>query len=76
MMGSTWSRVDLYTREDGTVLAECSTNDNRDQGYDSEDAYWTLQHPSKESALKQHGKCRVGISGIKVIVTLDGEEVR
>lgn len=53
------------------------TNDNNDDGHpDGRTEEWTMDFPDKAAALKHCGVCRVGVSGIRVTVRLDGEEVR
>lgn len=75
-MNRAFHRVEIYSRPDGSAVAECQTNDDDDDGVpDGRTAEWTLEHKTIEQALKQHGKCRVGISGIVVTVCLDGNRV-
>lgn len=67
---------DGHTMSNGRIRVDCWTNDNYDKGYPSGDAGWTVTVPNRESFNRHCGKSRTGISGIKVTVTLDGEEVR
>lgn len=62
---------DITSHEDGSASAQVWTNDNRDRGYDSEEASWALQFPSLAAALNQCGKSRTGCSGIVVTVWVD-----
>ena len=53
------------------------TNDNDDDGFpDGVWAEFDFPFPNVEMAKANAGKCRVGISGVIVTVTLDGEEIR
>jgi hypothetical protein len=61
--------------EDGVIVREV-TNDDNDDGYsDGQEASWEWRAPSLEKALKRTGKSRIGISGITVTVSVDGEVV-
>ena len=69
-------RHTVVTQGDEAII-HTETNDDNDDGYpDGHWESWTLSYPSVEQALKHTGKCRVGVSGVIVTVTLDGEEVR
>jgi len=69
-------RHTIVTQDDEAIV-HTETNDDNDDGYpDGHWESWTLSYPSVEQALKHTGKCRVGVSGVIVTVTLDGEEVR
>lgn len=62
---------------DTVVRVECETNDDDDDGYpDGQIDRWTMFFPSVAKALAYAGTCRIGVSGVVVTVTLDGEEVR
>jgi hypothetical protein len=59
------------------VTAFNETNDDDDDGYP--DGTWErwADHFKSVADFKRHaGVCRVGVSGVIVTVTLDGEEVR
>lgn len=76
-----WQHYHLITGgvsfDDQSVRIECETNDDDDDGYpDGEIERWTMTFPTVDAALAYAGKCRVGVSGVIVTVTLDGEEVR
>jgi len=65
------------TQGSQTVLVSEETNDNNDDGIaDGRWDAWSVEYPTLIQALDRCGKCRVGISGVIVTVTLDGEEVR
>jgi hypothetical protein len=68
-------RYDAWTLEDGRIMVDASTNDNRDFGYVSEDASWTFGPMTPATFAAVCGVCRVGCSGILVTVTLDGQYV-
>lgn len=51
------------------------TNDDQDRGYPNDDAGWAMDFDTVEQALKHTGTSRVGISGVRVTVTLDGEKI-
>lgn len=69
-------RYFIFTEGD-SVLVKVETNDDNDDGYpDGAWTYWSMRYPSVDQALKGCGKCRVGISGVIVTVTLDGKEIR
>lgn len=74
---SAWMRYEGYSQGDGTIQVEAMTNDNNDDGYpDGETAEWTLTCRDRADFDTRCGRSRIGISGIRVTVTLDGEEVR
>lgn len=59
------------------VIVYATTNDDNDDGYpDGNWENWEMQFHNLESALRFTGKCRVGISGVIVTVTLNGKELR
>jgi hypothetical protein len=69
-------RYFITTTPDGAVV-NCITNDDDDDGYpDGRWVAWEEEYPSVEKALAIKGKCRIGISGVIVTVTLDGKEIR
>lgn len=58
------------------VLVYVETNDDNDDGYpDGDWTNWTLAFRSVEKAREHCGVCRIGISGVIVTVTLNGEEI-
>lgn len=66
-----------YLRQDGTVAVEAVTNDNNDDGLpDGKTVEWPLEFKSVEEFRNHCGRSRIGISGIKVVVRLNGREVR
>jgi hypothetical protein len=68
-------RIEIVTVENGVKVTQ-TTNDDDDDGVPDGD-WATWQHfTTRESALERAGRCRVGVSGVVVTVTLDGEEVR
>src|SRR5262245_19897008 len=69
-------RIKIVSAENDNVSVTETTNDDDDDGLP--DGHWeTWRYRStRENALKHAGKCRVGISGVIVTVTLDGKEVR
>jgi len=76
MITETWHIYDLCTLEDGTIRGTSSTNDDNDDGYpDRETSSWTVSYKNREEMLKRTGGCHYGISGIHVMVYLDGQEV-
>lgn len=76
MNAKAFHRIDITSHDDGSATAWCITNDNDDDGYpDGTTAEWRIEHASVADALRHHGKCRVGISGIVVTVLLDGLRV-
>lgn len=71
-----WSRYELYTADDGRVKGICTTNDDGDTGYPGQYADWKVEYRDKAEMLRQlSGGTHFGISGVKVEVYLDGEEV-
>jgi hypothetical protein len=75
--GAAWQHYSVSTGyESGKVLVLVKTNDNDDDGYDDgEIAEWEESFASLEAALKYTGHSRVGVSGVAVTVTVDGERV-
>jgi hypothetical protein len=62
---------------DGSIIVRHMTNDDDDDGIaDGQWTTWAEGYDSLELALKHQGKCRIGISGVIVTVTLDGVEQR
>ena len=71
-----WQRYVLWTLADGKIEGQCSTNDNLDTGYPNEYADWKVSYKDKASMLKNlSGGSHVGISGVRVSVELDGDEL-
>jgi hypothetical protein len=77
MLGEAWQHYSISTGYDGgRVLVLVRTNDNDDDGYDDgEVVEWQETFADLERALGYSGRSRVGISGILVTVTVDGERV-
>jgi len=70
-------RMSIVEEADGRILCYNETNDDNDDGYpDGDWSSWTAKFPTIDAALRSCGKCRVGISGVIVTVTVDGKEVR
>ena len=70
-----WHRIDIQTLGKGRCVVHESTNDNDDDGYDDGEVVSWNYEDNIARALLRHGKSHVGISGVKVTVTLDGEEL-
>lgn len=69
-------RYDMRTRADGVILGWVQTNDNNDDGYpDGTTEEWETSFKTRADFDRRVGRNRTGISGIKVIVVLDGEEL-
>lgn len=66
---------DIVDYGDDGAMVFTWTNDDRDLGVPSEIASWSRKFESAEQALQYTGKSRRGVSGVKVVVTLDGKEV-
>jgi hypothetical protein len=67
------------TTSDSTVggFVEEKTNDNDDDGYpDGEWVEWENTFGTADAALKHAGRCRVGMSGVIVTVSHNGQEIR
>jgi hypothetical protein len=72
-MSGAWLRYDAWTLEDGRIRVSAQTNDNNDDGYDDgESTEWGLTLRDRAAFDRQIGRSRVGISGIRVTVELDG----
>ena len=71
-MEETYSNFFGYTKEDGSIVIYCSTNDNLDHGVPSEFAEWTSKAKDRVQFDKIYGKSRIGCVGTIVTVTLDG----
>jgi hypothetical protein len=69
-----WHRMEIDDCGDYILVSE-STNDNLDTGYPSQCSSWANQYPNIEAALKHTGKSRIGCSGIRVEVFLNGEQI-
>lgn len=65
----------LYTGEDGSITGTAFTNDNNDWGTPNESASWEVRYRDRTDMEKQTGKTHVGLSGVRVEVTLDGVRV-
>ena len=70
-----WHQIVGETFDDGRVHVKEDTNDDEDRGYPTRYARWDYVLPSVESFHSKAGKSRVGISGVRVTVVLDGEEI-
>ena len=72
-----WQRYDGITYSDGSVAVECGTNDNDDDGFPDREGpqYWHIIVPNVAAFKKFAGTSRIGVSGIRVTVTLDGKPV-
>ncbi len=66
-----WQTYEILTTDEGAVVYT-DTNDNYDLGYPGSYAHWEMHFRSVEAALRHTGKSRVGVSGVRVTVTLDG----
>ena len=74
--GDAWQHYSVSTLADGCALVLVKTNDDNDDGYDDGRVVeWKASFPSLKAALHYTGKSRLGISGIRVHVTVDGERV-
>ena len=75
-----WHNITVLTcvdSGDAVVTVIESTNDDNDDGYpDGEITRWDYTDSSLDRVLARVGKCRVGVSGVIVTVTLDGKEIR
>ena len=60
------------TLDDGSIVCDSWTNDNRDDGTADDEASWTLTYRSRAMFDKCVGRSRVGWAGTVVDVTLDG----
>jgi hypothetical protein len=62
--------------QNGAVMVEASTNDADDRGHPSRHDAWQLgPFETPEAAFKITGKTRVGVSGMRVTVTFEGNQV-
>jgi hypothetical protein len=78
LFGLALHRIEVTT-SDSTVggFVTVKTNDDDDDGYpDGEWVEWEQTFGTADKALEYAGKCHVGISGVIVTVTHNGEEVR
>lgn len=72
-----YHRMTITRLGDGRATIHHETNDDDDDGYDDgHTEVWEDTVASVERALRITGVTRVGVSGVRVLVTLDGEEVR
>ncbi len=65
----------LHTQEDGSIRGQCWTNDNKDQGWPSEEAQWEVRYRDYAHMRQATGLSHIGISGVRVEVYLDGERL-
>lgn len=68
-------RYDLATQDDGSIRGTVWTNDNLDHGVPSEIAEWNVTYADRAAMDRGAGRSRTGISGVKVIVILDGQRI-
>lgn len=73
--GQAWISYKLQTTARGTIAGVCETNDNLDKGYETEHASWPVSYSDAQEMRKSTGGCHSGISGINVLVYLDGARV-
>ena len=64
-----------FTQIDGSILVYEQTNDNEDKGYPNEYAEWTRNCKDRAEFDRKIGKSRRGVSGVEVLVFLDGEKL-
>jgi len=69
---SVYQEYELQTGTDGRISGICRTNDNLDRGYPSEDAEWTVDYRNHEEMKRRTGLSHTGVSGVVVLVMLDG----
>jgi hypothetical protein len=71
-----WQVYEVFSEDvHGKVRVLVSTNDDDDDGIpDGKVEQWSMEFPSVEAALEHCGRSRVGISGVRVTVLLDGSE--
>jgi len=67
--------IDITTMPDGSYYARVETNDSLDQGVPNEYATWSETYRDRADMEKRAGKTRVGASGIRVNVWLDGARI-
>lgn len=71
-----YHNMDIFTEDQGLRYSVFHrTNDDADIGWPSIDSQWSVYYPTLEKALLATGATRIGVSGIRVNVTLDGENV-
>ena len=71
-----WSRYYLHTKDDGSIVGRCETNDDGDTGYPGQHADWEVSYRDKANMLKQlSGGSHIGFTGVQVEVWLDGETI-
>ena len=66
---------DIVTLDKGRAAVRSWTNDDRDLGSPNVEASWEFETDTVEQALQITGTSRIGISGVRVTVTLDGERI-
>lgn len=65
----------------GWCMVYCWTNDDEDTGYPSRSSQWSVTFSDSpegkglDKAKAYAGVSRIGVSGVRVIVTLDGEVI-
>jgi hypothetical protein len=72
-----WQTYEIFSEDEfGKIRVLAMTNDDDDDGYpDGTIERWWMEFSTVEQALKHCGKSRVGISGVRVTVFLDGREI-
>ena len=75
LSGQAWISYRLQTTTRGTIEGVCETNDNLDKGCETEHASWGVSYSDAQEMRKRTGGCHTGISGIDVVVYLDGARV-
>ena len=79
MRNATYAALQTYdivsNGEGQKVTVYAWTNDDQDRGWPNDDASWELVFDNVEKALKHTGTSRVGVSGVKVEVRLNGEVI-
>ena len=70
-----WERHTLQTLGDGSIQGVVETNDNLDRGYPSEHASWEVAFRNRAHLDERKCWSRTGVIGVKVTVTLDGQEL-
>lgn len=75
-MEAAYHNIYIETFDDGSALRRDETNDNDDDGYaDGTTESWEFRWKNAETCIKAAGISRIGISGVRVNVYIDGEKV-
>jgi len=75
IMNGAYHIINGWEQADGSVRVWQETNDDEDRGYPTVQAQWETTCKDAEAFKRRFGVSRIGISGVEVTVSLDGNRL-